>query len=263
MQLLSTLNFKRKDLSNLRLFVSVNDVDFSGFDFRHTFIGKSKFTNCDFTDADISGSTCKLNAAQLRSTYNYKRKDLSNTELWGDLSGLSFAGFDLRGTQFRGAIVGCDFTDADISGADFDGGIRPKGELIRPGPRITTEQLYSTRSFKERNLGKVVFRFCQLQGFDFSSQCLGYFVACDLTGAKFDSATFSRIGGTGANRKGSCGVSDSCNLSIEQFSLTRTFKSKRLPKNFHISKELKEKFDENARGNHEAAGATNKPLPPN
>lgn len=249
-QLLSTLNYKRKDLSNLSLYVNLADVDFSGFDLRHSFLAKSKFTNCDFTDANITGSYVNLDAEQLRSTLNYKQKDLSNIRLCGDLSGLSFAGFDLRGTRFctqlGSSIEGCDFTDADISGADFDGGIRPEGKYkYVPGTRITKKQLYSTRSYKEKNLASVNFRFCKLNDFDFTGQSLGYFVYCDLKGAKFENATFSRLGGVGESRKyTSRGFCDSCNLTFEQFASTRTFKSKRLPRGFTLSDELRKKFNE-------------------
>ena len=166
--------------------------------------------------------------------------------MYGDLSGLSFAGFDLRNTRFTGSIEGCDFTDADISGADFDGHIRPEGKnKYVPGKRITREQLYSTRSYKDKNLANVKFRFCTLSDFDFTGQCLGYFVYCDLKGAKFEDATFSRLGGVGKSRRGpSPGFSDSCKLTFEQFASTRTFKSGRLPPNFQISDELKKKFNE-------------------
>jgi len=76
--------------------------------------------SCDVTDADISGSNLHLTGAQLCSTKNYKRRDLSGIHLCGDFRGISFAGFNLRGTSFHLCdLEGCDFRDADITQAGF------------------------------------------------------------------------------------------------------------------------------------------------
>jgi uncharacterized protein YjbI with pentapeptide repeats len=266
---LTGVSLAGRDLRRARIHLSlaaIRDGDFAGADLSGADIAETSFENCSFrgarlrglytqcevkencdvTDADISGSFVRLSASQLRSTKNYRARDLSNTILSGDFGSLNFAAFDLRGAVFFDCrLEGCDFTDADIARATFygsDGG----AERTKCFRRILDkEQLYSTKSYKEKSLDQVLFSNVDLTGFDFSGQCLGQFRRCDLTDARFDDAEFpqplnahflpSRMptAGIGFLRKtpSNYGVAD-CNMTAEQFYSTRTHKSKRLPEGF-------------------------------
>jgi uncharacterized protein YjbI with pentapeptide repeats len=239
---------------------AIHDAVFDGANFTNADLSETCFKNCSFrgailrnveldldddcdlTDADITGSRIYLKANQLISTKNYKEKDLSNAILEGDLSGVSFDGFDLRGALFYCRnLEGCDFSNARIEGAFFSIGFEPSSRsAIGKYPSkiaLTKEQLYSTKSYQEKNLDRVVFSGCDLQDFDFSEQCLGRFVACDLDEADFSNAYFptpeSGIWLNPLQERFRYGFSD-CYMSADQFHSTRNFKLKQLPLNFYL-----------------------------
>lgn len=167
---------------------------------------------CDLAGADISGSAIWLTKEQLISTKNYQEKRLESTVISGDLSGISFAGFDLSGAIFtRCNLEGADFTGADISGCTV---------------QITKGQILTTESYREKNLDGTVFVDCDFRDVDFSRFDLGYFVGCDLRGADLTDASFSMsplpvLQEFPADRYGF----STCRLSAEQFYSTRTYKS--------------------------------------
>ncbi len=244
-QLRSTWNYKHADLSHtsIRLFGSSPGFDFACFDLRRTVLlayaanERVCFPCADFTDADIAGATIRLSAEQLRATKNYKAKDLSNTTLMGDFSGVSFRGFDLRYTTFLVCdLSDCDFTDADISGMSVDGG----GAYDHEGKwtaqsnyvdaRFTKQQLYSTNSYQRQNLDGTHFHRCNFRDSDLSNQTLGLFVDCDLHGANLTNA--DHVTGPSDRRTGRRSLPTSigfqaCDLSAEQFYSTRIYASKK------------------------------------
>ena len=244
-QLRSTWNYKRADLSHtsIRLFGRLPGFDFAGFDLRGTeFLASTAnervcFPGADFTDADIAGATIRLTAEQLRATKNYKAKDLSNTTLMGDFSGVSFRGFDLRYTTFLVCdLSDGDFTDADISGMTVDGG----GAYDHEGKwtaqsnyvdaQFNKQQLYSTSSYQRQNLDCTHFHRCNFRDSDLSNQTLGLFVECDLHGANLTNA--DHVTGPSDRRAGRRSLPTSigfqaCDLSAEQFYSTRIYASKK------------------------------------
>lgn len=175
--------------------VSFDGANLTAANFAETFFDDCSFRNaimrrvylsgaaylrpsCELTGADISGSDIWLTKEQLISTKNYQEKRLTATTLSGDLSGVSFAGFDLSGTTFlRCNLENADFTDAEISGCQVE---------------LSEEQLLATRSYRERNLNGTVLVNCDFRDVDFSHFDLGYFVACNLEGADFTNASFSK-----------------------------------------------------------------------
>jgi uncharacterized protein YjbI with pentapeptide repeats len=201
-------------------------------------------SDCDLTDADITGSHLLITREQLRSTKNYKEKNLSGTILEGDFSSVSFAGFNLAGTVFKSCdLSGCDFTGADISHAAI--GLQTEAEHPNSKRAFTKEQLYSTKSYKERNLDQVIFSNCDFRGADLSGQSLGHFVACDLTDANFSNAAFpfplsSQYPYIHDSREkqsmylGSRYGFTNCRLTAAQFYSTRTYKSAKLPLEFAL-----------------------------
>ena len=191
--------------------------------------------SCDLTDADLRGSEFfPVHKGQLTSTLNYKQKDLSHISLGGNLTGVSFKGFKLRRTRFTGNILGCDFTGADIRGCSFMGPFSPD-YFLKPITEqkihrvISPEQLYSTASYRDRDLTGVGFSHCDLRDFDFSWQSLGIFSGCDLRGANFQNAWFAYY-----DRYRSTGFSK-CILSKEQFYSTRNYKFKKFPRGFILT----------------------------
>ena len=199
-------------------------------------IGRS----CDLTDADISGSDIHLTGAQLRSTRNYKRRDLSGIGLGGDFRNITFAGFNLRGTTFSLCdLDGCDFTDADITEASFACSRPPMDGVKSQYHPFTKEQLYSTRSYRERNLRGVGFAGCDLRGVDFSRQTLGRFHNCDLTDANFTDADFPvyqiSFAADGSVNSRQSGFEES-HFTATQFYVTRTYRSGRLPGRFALER---------------------------
>jgi uncharacterized protein YjbI with pentapeptide repeats len=196
--------------------------------------------SCDVTDADISGSDLHLTGTQLCSTKNYKRRDLSGIHLCGDFRGISFAGFNLRGTSFHLCdLDGCDFKDADITQACFNCAREPVEGIVSRYHPFTKEQLYSTRSYRERHLDRVGFIGCDLRGVDFSRRTLGIFSRCDLTDADFSNADFPTSSQTFAP-DGSVMIRHAgfkeCRLTAAQFYTTRPYQWGRLPGGFVLER---------------------------
>ena len=184
-QLKSTKSYKEKNLSGVNFqyidgLIDFSGLDFSGFNLTSADFGMTILKDVDFTDAIITGASfygsSDFTKAQLKSTKNYKEKDLSGINLnFNDWSDLDFKGFNLTSTVFRGAFIkNADFTDAIITGADF-GGSQQKG--------FTKTQLESTKSYKEKDLTGIRLDCNNMHHWDFS----GF----NLTSANFYHATLS------------------------------------------------------------------------
>lgn len=245
------INFSGADLSG----AAIEETNFHNCSFRNArlrgvcCVGEIHDT-CDLTNADISGSYIGLTQEQLRSTKNYREKNLSDTVLQGDFKRVSFAGFNLRGTVFYFCdLVGCDFTGADIGRATFICRRKPVEGIRGEWYPFTKEQLYSTKSYKEKNLDQVIVEGCDFHDADFSRQSLGHFVWCDLTDADLRNADFSQSLAESYSlpftRKTTgvffCAISSAyglteCSLTAAQFYSTRTYKSAKLPFNFALER---------------------------
>lgn len=181
---------------------SSHNVDLTGADFTNANLTGVRFgydsvfahdpwvrlTDAIFTNSNISNVTFYASTyfgftkEQLYSTANYKNKNLSGVKFLGcDLSGWDFSNQDLSSVIFDGAgieLTDTNFTDAIVSGTHFSGG-------------FTLEQLYSTKSYKDKNL----------MGIYFDSVGI---VDCDLTGQNlmhvvFKNSAFSRSNFTNAD----------------------------------------------------------------
>ena len=121
------------------------DCDFSGATFANACLGTVR--GCNFQNAVIKNTAVSLNAEQLLSTSNYKRKGFIGFQTYGqDYSGISFAGFNLTYCYFSGCnLTDCDFTDATIEGAHLS-------DLS-----LRVEQLLVTSDFKNRFVKEITF----------------------------------------------------------------------------------------------------------
>lgn len=165
----------------------------------------TRLAGCDFTDAIIEGASFAATESkgfdqeQLYSTASYKNKNLTGIK-FGDnyMVGFDFTGQNMTNVSFWGAeLNNADFTNAnltnvdfrfsDISNANFDNAIIEGAYLSD----IRTNQLYSTASYKEKNLKGVTFSdYKYLDGADFTGQNLmnANFVSLTLTDTDFTKA---------------------------------------------------------------------------
>ena len=177
---------------------SENATSYSNSDFTGAYLKNANFkdailSNTDFTDAIVEGanfnysspitSDSKLNTEQLYSTASYKNKNLTGCGFANiDLTKCNFTGINLTNVVFTATrLAGCDFTDAIIEGASF-AATETKG--------FNQKQLYSTASYKNKNLRGVSFArndLLRLNGnpsaWDFTGQ--------DLTNADFSYSLIS------------------------------------------------------------------------
>lgn len=175
-QLYSTANYKNKDLTQ----VDLSNNDLRGWNFDGQNLAYVNFSGADLTDASISkaklfGVVSKgFTKEQLYSTANYKNKDLSGIMFSSkdyfqrdqDFSGWSFSGQNLQDAGFVNAnLTNVDFSNANLSNvslknatltdANFENAII-NGAYLDLGT-FTKEQLYSTASYKNKDLAGVIF----------------------------------------------------------------------------------------------------------
>ncbi|MCY2955010.1 MAG: pentapeptide repeat-containing protein [Planctomycetota bacterium] len=193
-QLYSTASYKARDLHGINLANhSLSGWNFTGQNLTGASFGGATLTNADFTNSLVAGASfvkgndegTGLTAAQIYSTASYKARDLHGIWLWGnDLTGWNFANQNLTGATFLSAtLTNADFTDAQVAEASFE------HTTVRG---FTAAQLYSTASYKARNLHGIGLSFNNnLTGWNFANQ--------NLTGADFGEATLISANLSGAN----------------------------------------------------------------
>ena len=209
-QLYSTLNYKNKDLSKIGL--NGNDLtgwDFTGQNLSNATLEYSTLTAAKFTDAIINGTDFSITTIkgftkeQLYSTSNYKNHNLRGVKFGdNDLSGWDFSGQDLTNASFtyyqysyyrqgNSNLTGANFSDAVINNVDFSDTIG-----------LTEEQLYSTASYKNKDLSGVRLSSLDMSSWIFSGQNL---TNADLTNADLSNAEFANARLTGTDLSGSTG----------------------------------------------------------
>jgi hypothetical protein len=139
---------------------------------------------CDFTDADIQGSSIwDLTVKQLLSTRSYKEKQLygycpCNKTFLPHCENISLKSYNLTNCKFK-FVKGCNFEDANIEDAGFKG-FAWNGQYRKDKPNqyypvlepsgLTKEQLLSTKNFKKGNVLNV--HFIQYESFSVQSDWL-------------------------------------------------------------------------------------------
>ena len=169
-----------------------NNANLTSANFTHFWADKSTFAGANFTDVIISGASLSETTSggftkeQLYSTANYKDKNLSNVDIASnDLSGWDFSNQNLTGTIF---------SFSNLTSANFANSIITEARLQRTVEiGFTKEQLYSTKSYQDKNLRGVSLWGNDLSGWNFSNQNLedAVFEASNFTDADFSSANLT------------------------------------------------------------------------
>ncbi|MCO6043601.1 pentapeptide repeat-containing protein [Aeoliella sp. ICT_H6.2] len=215
----SNLRYVRFIGSNLES-AHLRSTNLAGAHFSGATLTGTDFTNAEIRNTSFGNTTDGgLSPEQIYSTASYKRGDLTGISLerndlanWDfadqnltyanfDLAGLDGAdlsGADLRHASFIDSTVDkASFIDADVRGAIFnDAPIHRMPFPYWTHGRITNDQLYSTRSYKDADLEGIILHECDLRDWDFAGQ--------NLTDSGFESAwlngaDFSRANLTNAN----------------------------------------------------------------
>lgn len=238
-QLYSTASYKNKNLTGCGFVnIDLTKCNFSGINLTNVVFNATRLAGCDFTDAIIEGASFVatteskgFNQFQLYSTASYKNKNLTGIK-FGDnyMVGFDFTGQNMTNVSFWGAeLNNADFTNAnltnvdfrfsDISYANFDNAII-EGAYVTD---ITTKQLYSTASYKEKNLKGVTFSVYSYRGWlagaDFAGQNL---MNADFTGQSLNNTDFTKADLRGGTMKSNYVITKNTIMTdgrIENFSM--------------------------------------------
>lgn len=186
-QLYSTQSYKDRNLSRTALIsINLSECNFSYCNLTNTILQSSNLSDVNFTNAIISGTSFtgvkNFTKEQLYSTQNYKDKDLSNVVLMAN----NLGGWDFSGQNLTGAM----FANSNLSNANFTNAIIEKTYFTNV-ENFTKEQLYSTQSYKDKNLSGISFYGNNLIEWNFNYQ--------NLKGADFFNANLQNAGFSGAS----------------------------------------------------------------
>ncbi|TWT38047.1 Secreted effector protein pipB2 [Posidoniimonas corsicana] len=132
-------------------------------------LGESSFVDVDLTGADLAGANLDFSV--------FYRADLTKVSLRDAV--LSGSSFD------ETPLIGADFSGAIISGSLYFSDRAPTGVFRLTSFRSTdlrVEQLYSTRSYQDRDLSLVELIGQDMRGWDFSGQDLSFSI---IAGTRF------------------------------------------------------------------------------
>jgi len=199
---LTSANFRDAMLTNANL----TGANLTSVNFADATLTNATFTNAIIKNAGFNYNTNEFTKEQLYSTKSYQDKDLSGISFGGNHSGWDFSGQNLTSASFAGAtLTNANLTGANLTSVNFVGGTTLTnanftnaiiknaafGGLYFTG--FTKEQLYSTKSYQDKDLSGVSFasNTMNLSGWDFSGQ--------NLTSASFVEVTLTNANFTGAN----------------------------------------------------------------
>lgn len=165
--------------------------------------------------------------------------DLATAQLNGaDLSFAAMYDSNLSSANFDEAnLTGADLHEAILAGATLNNAMVQRADFSSMYTRLSKEQLYSTASYKEKDLSGIVLRQLNMSNWDFSGQNLANAnlsnasVHGDLSGANLNNATLSNTRLNGAILRGA----DLSNANLTLASLDYTDLTDAIVKggNFH------------------------------
>ncbi len=212
-------NFASANLTN----ASFIDATLSGANFTNANLNYVSFVDALLDDADFTNSIITntnmgkvvvrgFTKEQLYSTASYKNRDLTGIILANNnLKDWNFSGQNLSGTRFNLAdLTGVDFTNSIITSA-----------YIGYSDNFTKEQLYSTASYKNKDLTGVQFDDLKMNGWNFAGQNL---TNVSFSGTSLSNADFTDSIITGA----SLYFATDRGFKKEQFYSTLSYKNKDL-----------------------------------
>ena len=218
-QLYSTASYKNKNLTGCGFAnIDLTKCNFTGINLTNVVFTATRLAGCDFTDAIIEGASFRntvsngFNQEQLYSTASYKNKNLRGVSfarndllrLNGNPSAWDFTGQDLTNADFSYSLItGANYsnvfrpvilTDAIIEGADFSN-LQTYEAYAGLKYGITSSQLYSTASYKNKNLTGIKFGDNYMVGFDFTGQNMTNvsFWGAELNNADFTNANLTNV----------------------------------------------------------------------
>jgi uncharacterized protein YjbI with pentapeptide repeats len=245
-QLYSTASYQMRDLTG----VSFTNNNVAGWNFADqnltnaSFGGSDTVTGAIFTNAiirDANLNSSSFTKQQLYSTASYINQDLTGLNMsYSDRSTWNFAQQKLTAAGFQETVLNStDFTDADLTAAVLIDAQLNSAKLVRANltnanvysailsgadltnavvegadlgyTDITLPQIYSTASYKNKNLRGVSLRSLILTGGNFAGQNLANadfglttsenctFAAADLTGVDFYTSSLSGANFTNAS----------------------------------------------------------------
>ncbi len=196
-QFASTRSYKAKSLgdcivaltSSSRTDLITPRLDFRGADLQKCIFVFVNLTQCDFTDATITGMGVNggaISFAQIASTRNFRRGNLYDVGLGGvvPIGKWDLSGIDMRGARFVGSglLRNVDLTDTTINDCKFR-------------CSISKDQLFVTRSCTNREFLGVQIWNVDFSDADFSGMNLTgcHFCDCDFTNASFEDTVVSDV----------------------------------------------------------------------
>ena len=201
---LNGMDFSGLDMTGARFdTLNLNEINFRNATLTGVELLRGRMSNADFQGADLTGAnltgsfghvvnnatirdaSIHLNVEQLVSTASYQEKDLRG---WNSLNG-NMPNVDLSGQNLTGASLG------GIEGADLTNAVI-KDVTFRWFRQPTIEQLRSTKSYADRDLGGIVTQGAPLDGAEFNDVS---FIEASLTSASLKNAQLQRANLTNAN----------------------------------------------------------------
>ncbi len=186
---LTGANFEGATLNLSSIYrVNLTNANFTKADLTGVHFENVNFTNVDFTDAIINDTlfaeVTNFTKEQLYTTASYKNKDLSGFAFLGNMTGWDLSNQDLTNSFLPSSnLTNVNFTNALIKGAS----------LFNLLGTFTKEQLYSTASYKNKDLNDINIGVNYLTGWNFANQNLkgSIFAYSILTNANFSGANLT------------------------------------------------------------------------
>ena len=204
-QLYSTASYQTRDLRGVTL-----SVDSSGWDLSNLNLSGAELGGGNLNDSTIKYANLSITNEQLYETASYKSKDLrgvtfgNNFRRIGNSTSWDFTGQDLTGAGFSGTVFDraekfaeTNFTDANIAGVDLS-------HAVFGG--FSTEHLYSTASYRAKDLRGIILDNNDLTRWNFADQDLTnawlssdlFAISSKLTDAVFSNANLTNVTLSGA-----------------------------------------------------------------
>lgn len=198
---ISNVDFTKTATPNFNLTLqssTLSNVNFTGLNLEKVELyGVTYGDGVNYTDVILpSGSAFlgEIPTEVLMQTWTYKsgtlnlaltnNKRIDGLDLEGFRVNCNFSRSSLQNANFKDAdLTGSDFDSADVSGADFTDAII--NDVWMDSSNFTSQQLESTKSYKQKDLSGVTMRY--LDNISFEGKDLSGF---DFSGARFDRVNF-------------------------------------------------------------------------